>query len=86
MANPNHDDKCAKAVEHRSSGRAFPGCRGAEIAEQDIGLSCEAPFAASPIALPIFRGGRRGHYDFGLAAASLPAFLHVDMNFLRSLP
>jgi hypothetical protein len=28
----------------------------------------------------------RRSYIFGLAAASFPAFLHSDMNFLRSLP
>src|SRR5947209_10391519 len=35
---------------------------------------------------PLLRGGWVDGYDFGLAAPSLAAFLHSDMNFLRSLP
>jgi hypothetical protein len=90
MANPNRSDKCTKAVQRCASGCAFPGLRsGAEKAQRQIfaGLATMG-LSASPITLPFFslRGGWRGHYDFGLAAASLPAFLHVDMNFLRSLP
>jgi hypothetical protein len=87
MANPHQGDKCANAVQHCAAGCAFPRrCCRAEKAKQIIGLPCDAAIAASPITLPFFRGGRRERYDFGLAAASLPAFLHSDMNFLRSLP
>jgi hypothetical protein len=84
MANPNPGDKCARAVQHCAYVVVF---RVAAVPGKRSKMSARlAPFAASPVALPVFRGGRGGHYDFGLVAVSLPAFLHADMNFLRSLP